>query len=88
MKKFLKMLASLGVLAAIGGAIYYVYKTYLQDREFDDLDDEDWDDEDYDDLDEEDCDSRSYVTLNLEPEAPAEGTPVEEAPAPEETPAE
>ena len=71
MKKLFKMIAGLGILAAIAGAIYYVYKNYLQDKEFDDLDDDDFDD--YDDLDDEDsADSRGYVTLDIEPETEAD----------------
>lgn len=86
MKNFLKTLAGIGVLAAIAGAIYYVYKNYLQDKDFEDLDDEDF--EDFDDLDDEEInDSRSYVTINLDNAAPAEEVVAEETPA-EETPAE
>lgn len=95
MKNFFKTLAGIGIVAAIAGAIYYVYKNYLQDKEFDDLDDEDWDDEEYYELDDEEEDGRGYVTLdiNVAPtETPDEEffldeTAVEEA-QPEETPAE
>lgn len=95
MKNFFKTLAGIGIIAAIAGAIYYVYKNYLQDKEFDDLDDEDWDDEEYYELDDEEEDGRGYVTLDINvvpTETPDEEffldeTAVEES-QPEETPAE
>ncbi len=72
MKKFFKMIAGLGVLDAIAGAVYYVYKNYLQDKEFDDLDEEDYGDDD--DLNAESTsDSRGYVTLDLGGMDDAEG---------------
>ena len=60
MKKLFKMIAGLGILAAIAGAIYYVYKNYLQDKEFDDLDDDDFDDYDSDDYDDDDFGDDGY----------------------------
>ena len=90
MKNFLKTLAGIGIIAAIAGAIYYVYKNYILDEAFDDLDDEDWDDEDWDDLDEDEEDGRTYVTLDINAavEEPTPEEPTTEEPATEEVPVE
>lgn len=71
MKKLLKCIAALSVLAAAAGGVYYVWKNKMgKDDGFDDLDDlddfDDLDDDSGDDEEEEsDEDERGYVTLKL-----------------------
>lgn len=64
MKKLLKTVFGLGLLAALGGVIYYLYSQYYKNDSAEDVDDEDY--EDYDDLDEEpSSEVRGYTTLDM-----------------------
>ncbi len=68
MKKFLKFLLGVGaVVAAVGGALYFLKKVLMKDY-LEDYDDDDFDNDIYE---EDDAEERDYVTINV-PEKEAE----------------
>lgn len=75
MKKFLKFLLGAGaVVAAIGGALYFLKKVLMKDY-LDDYDDDDFDNDIYE---EEATEERDYVTINVPQKEETETTDEDE----------
>ena len=74
------ILATVGVIVLVAGIAYAVYYFFFAKKALEDFDDEYIYDDDFDFIDDEDDDEDAPV-VDITIEEPAEGEPVEEAPA-------